>query len=298
MNNNRFHLVVVSLLLAFSASAQLSERMPWETTPVSTKPEYHFTTDWRIELGFQQPSQRSDSTANNTYFNGGKIGFLVDFNLPYHLGIQTGLRYEMTYGVNTQHYRSADNSNVNVEYIQHRMQKHALSMPIRVVFIQQLWRELALTLYTGPTIQIGLSYYDNPLNALSDSTLSWLQNYSPDPKLIHAEPHDYYSDGTYYRTNVQWGIGGGLQWMNWRLEGGYNFGLNNLCKYRPATGKISHMNEWSWEVSLIYTINYRPFDPNYSEKAWERREKRRVEREQRREKPTPTIWRFGTGFDD
>ena len=299
-------LIVLFSLCATSATAQnlasqSTERMPWEIGEETKKVnDYHFRTDWRIEVGFLQPYERSvDSTANNTFLNGGKIGFLVDFNLPYNLGIQTGLRYELAYGVNTQHYRSADNSNVGIEYLRHKMLKHSVNIPIRAVYTQQLWRELAMTFYTGPSFQIGLAYSDNTLNALSDSTLSWLLNNSPDPSLVKFEEHDYYKDKLYRRFNLQWGIGLGLQWQNWRLEGGYNFGLINQCKYQPNIGKRSQMHEWTWEVSIIYTINYHPFDPDYAEKAWLRREERRVAREQKSsKKATKTHWVFGTGFDD
>ena len=296
-----FFLLLPDTSMSQGLASQSNERMPWEISD-QNKPtdDYHFYTDWRLEVGFQQPEQRSaDSTANNTFLNGGKIGFLIDFNLPYHLGIQTGLRYELTYGVNTQHYRSADNNNVSVDYLRHKMLKHSLSIPVRAVYTQQLWRELALTFYTGPTFQIGLAYTDNVLNALSDSTLSWLQNKSPDPLLIKPGKHDYYADGLFRRFNMQWGIGLGLQWQNWRLEGGYNFGLINQCKYQPLTGKKSKMHEWGWEVSVIYTINYHPFDPDYLEKAWLRREERRAAREKKvQEREQQTRWLFGTGFDD
>ena len=305
----RFYNILLVLILVISwlpqsyaqtIRPQLSERMPWETgDDDSEKDVWKFSTTYRIELGFQQPNFRTDSTTNNTYYNGGKIGFLIDFNMPYNMGIQTGLRYELTYGVNTQHYRSADNANVGTEYVRHSMLKHNISMPLRVVYTQQLWRELAMTFYTGPTFQIGLALTDNVLNALSDSTLSWLQNYSPDPSLVKTGTHDYYADNIYRRFNVQWGIGGGLQWRNWRLEGGYNFGLNNLAKYQPNTGKTTHLNEWSWEVSVIYTINYTPFDPDYEQKAWTRREERRLERENRNSsRSKETRWFFGTGFED
>ena len=289
---------VLNCVFSYSqVSPQLSERMPWETDKdVKPVQEWAFYTTWRLELGFQQPNQRSDSPTNNTFLNGGKIGFLVDFNMPYNLGIQTGLRYELTYGTNTQHYRSSDNSNVGVEYIRHQMYKHNLSIPIRGVYTQQLWRELAMTFYTGPTLQIGLAYTDNAMNALSDSTFSWLQHHAPDPKLIQTGKHDYYADKIYNRFNLQWGIGLGLQWCSWRLEGGYNFGLNNLAKYQPDTGKRTNLHEWSWEVSIIYTFNYVPFDPSFDEKTWFEREKRRHERNNK--KNTETKWLFGTGFDE
>ena len=276
--------------------AQLETKMPWETGTENKNSDYQFSTTWRLEIGFQQPNQRSDSTTNNTFFNGGKVGFLVDFNLPYHLGIQTGLRYELTYGTNKQHYRSADNSHVTVEYIRHDMLKHALSIPIRLVYTQQLWRELALTAYTGPTFQIGLAYTDKPFNALSDTTLNWIIHNSPDKSLFHIENHDYYSDKQFYRFNLQWGLGAGLQWRHFRLEGGYNFGLNNLAHYQPNTGAKTNMHEWSWEVSFIYTINYQHFDPNYAQSAQMRREARQQARENKKANQKPIEWHFGTGF--
>ncbi len=294
-------LFCVFILFPVSAFAQLSERMPWEIeTETKTAPDWKFSTTYRLEIGFYQPNQRSDSTANNTFLNGGKVGFLVDFNLPYNLGIQTGLRYELTYGTNTQHFRSADNNNVTTEYIRHRIFKHALSIPIYAAYTQQLWRELSLTLYTGPDLQIGLACTDDPISNLSDSTLSWLQNKAPDPTVIKTYRHDYYTDHIYNQFNIRWSIGGGLQWLNYRLQGGYNFGLNNIALYQPNTGNRTNLHEWSWEVSFIYTFNYKLFDPQYYEKAYEKAKQRKLLHAQNKEKQlkkrATTTWHFGTDF--
>ena len=133
-------------------------------------------------------------------------------------------------------------------------------------------------------------------HAQKEPTLSWLQNKTPDPSLIKPYKHDYYTDRIYNRFNLQWSIGGGLQWLNYRLQGGYNFGLNNIALYQPDTGSRTNLHEWSWEVSFIYTFNYKLYDPQYFEKAQQRRFHRTEEKEKQRTKRATTTWHFGTGF--
>ena len=46
------------------------------------------------------------------------------------------------------------------------------------------------------------------------------------------------------------GLGGGLEWDCYRLQSGYDFGLNNLVKHPQAKGQ--YMSEWGWFVSFCY----------------------------------------------
>jgi hypothetical protein len=52
------------------------------------------------------------------------------------------------------------------------------------------------------------------------------------------------------RANIQWGLGGGLEWDCYRLQSGYDFGLNNLVKHSQVKGQ--YMSEWGWFVSFCY----------------------------------------------
>ena len=52
------------------------------------------------------------------------------------------------------------------------------------------------------------------------------------------------------RANIQWSIGGGFEWDRYRLQSGYNFGLNNLVRHPQTQGQ--YMSEWGWFVSFCY----------------------------------------------
>jgi hypothetical protein len=44
------------------------------------------------------------------------------------------------------------------------------------------------------------------------------------------------------------GTGGGVQWKNYQLKGGYDFGINSINKIDSS--KLLHQS--GWYVSLVY----------------------------------------------
>lgn len=215
----------------------------------SVKNDYSLSFTYRIEAGYAQDWQnsRNDSYAD-LYLHGGRIGATVDFNLPYHFSIQTGLLYQLTYGNNPQHWRSVNNENPREEALNHRIMKHTLTVPVYATYTQKLWRDLALWFYTGPQFSVGVAQYDNLQTDVSAQTLEWL-----DKNGIRTAPADRYAAGELARFNIQYGLGGGIQWDAYRLLSGYSFGLNNLVKRKGACAD-SHLWEWGWFVSFSYAF--------------------------------------------
>lgn len=213
--------------------------------------EYHFTYDWRVEVGYVQNQQRSE---NNTYMNpnlfGAKVGATIDFNLPYHLSIQTGLFYTLTYGQLDQHFRSlgADDA-VQVEYLRHREMQHQLGVPVRLFYTQNLWRSLNLFFYGGPKFEFGLAAIDNIHQHVSPEVGAWLQQQG-----LHINPYNRYTEKELWPVNIQLGVGGGIEWDVYRLQAGYDFGLNNLVRTKPMAA--TRMWEWGYYVSFCYRIRY------------------------------------------
>ncbi len=208
-------------------------------------PYYSNAYSFHLEVGFAQDQQRSKTnTYPNLYLNGPQVGAMFDYNFAYNFTLQAGLRYSLTVGQNDQHYVTANLEHPQVEYIRNTVLSHQLVVPIRLTYTQPLWKRLALYFYTGPEIRIGLAQTNMvDLSNVSEPTLKWLQE-ETSVKLVD---YDRYVDKDLYRTNIQWGIGGGLQWDTYRLYSGYTFGLNNL-----AANSNIHMWDWGWNVTFSW----------------------------------------------
>ena len=215
------------------------------TRKVEKENSYAFSVDYRIEAGYAQHQQRSRTlTYPDMYLHGIRLGATFTFNLPIHFSLQTGLLYTLLYGNNEQHWRSLDAPTTQTEYIKHRVLAHNLTVPVRVFYTIPLWKQLNLFFYTGPQLQIGLAQNDYLQTNLSSKAENWLQTQG-----IATEPYDRMTDEL-MRANIQYGVGGGLEWDCYRLQSGYDFGLNNLVRRKQTD--TQHMWEWGWYVSFSY----------------------------------------------
>ncbi len=227
-----------------------------------TESAYQFSYDLRLEVGYVQNQQRSATNSwSNPFLHGAKLGATIDFNLPYSLSLQTGLAFCGTYGIIDQHWRSMSAETVQTEYIRHGINQYYLEVPVRAFYTLQLWRELNLFFYGGPKMQIGLAEIDFETLHLSDNALEWLSE-----RGVAVTTHDRYSGFSYAdengvekwqdrelrRFNIQLGVGGGLEWAQYRLIAGYDFGLNNLLYQMPTSN--SRLWQWGWYVSFCYKL--------------------------------------------
>lgn len=207
--------------------------------------DYQFSVDYRLEVGYAQDQQRTrNMTYPDMYLHGARLGATFTFNLPIHFGLETGVLYTILYGRQQQHWRSVDAPTTQEEYIQHRVLAHNLTIPVRVYYTIPLWKQLNLFFYTGPQLHIGLAQNDYMDKHLSEKAEAWLKT-----RNVPTEPYDRLDDEL-IRANIQWGLGGGLEWDRYRLQAGYDFGLNNLIKNPAIEGQ--HMWEWGWFVSFCY----------------------------------------------
>ncbi len=212
------------------------------------KEAYTFGMEYRVEAGYVQHWQHSTKDINyrDMYLHGARLGATFTFLLPLHFSLQTGALYTILYGVSEQHWPSTYLPSLQTEYIKHRVVEHNLTVPVRAYYTIPLWKQLNLFFYTGPQLHIGLAENDYMQQHLSAETKEWLNSQN-----IPNEPYDRMSDEL-IRANIMWGLGGGLEWDRYRLQSGYDFGLNNLIKH-PQLPK-QQMTEWGWFVSFSYRL--------------------------------------------
>lgn len=233
------------------------------TRDANKKQEYHFGMEYRVEAGYVQNQQRSRETNfPGTFFHGARVGATVDFLLPSQFSAQVGLLYTLTYGTYQQKWAAMGYEDIYAHqaYMDHRIMQHQLTIPMRVYGNIHLWKKLNMFFYAGPQLQIGLAAQDNLRCGVTDSTVQWMHGTAVSlldgttiiPSPVQTEPYDRYQSKQLWRTNIQLGVGGGFEWDKYRLQAGYDFGLNNLVHQRVTPNQ--HMWEWGWYVSFCYKL--------------------------------------------
>ena len=122
-----------------------------------------------------------------------------------------------------------------------------MTIPARVYYKVTLWKELRLFFFAGPQLQFGLTNYDKIDNQTSEAVTNWLNQNN-----IPTTEYERYIAKELYRTNVQFGVGGGIEWDRYRLQSGYDFGLNNLMRTPVVADQKLH--EWGWMVTFCYKL--------------------------------------------
>ena len=235
-----------SFLMAQEPSIQRADNSFFDPTRKQASEEvYQFGVEYRIEAGYIQNNQRSTNlTYPDMYLHGARVGATSSFLLPHRLSMQVGALYSLAYGTQEQHWRSLDAPSVQTEYVRHRVLEHNLTVPVRCFYTIPLWKELNLFFYGGPQLHIGLAENDYLQPHLSDKNMQWMQSQS-----IPTEPYDRMQEEL-IRANIQLGVGGGFEWDRYRIQAGYDFGLNNQVNTKLYPNR--QMWEWGWYTSFSY----------------------------------------------
>lgn len=218
----------------------------FDPTRKAQQEEYKFATPWRLELGYAQLNHRTQDTSA-VYMHGVRLGATVDFVLPRNFSIQTGALLTFTYGRNNQHWPISTPEFAQVNVLKHNLLQLQLTIPVRAYYNIKVWKKLNVFFYAGPQLNIGLTNYDLLKTKVDPSTLAWLKEQG-----IPTTPRDRYVTKELYRTNIQFGLGGGLEWDRYRLQAGYDFGLNNIL--RTSVLPKQKMNEWGWFCTFSYKL--------------------------------------------
>lgn len=202
-----------------------------------------------IEAGFVQPKQFG-SQFSTTYFNGGRLGGSVEFELKNNFSLLSGALYSLVYSNKSQYYSTSDSVN-------YKTYNHSLDIPIQVQYSLPLSKNFKFFAFTGPNISIGLAQPQKVTATLSDDTKQRMATIIPTnmKPFVRLESDSYANNDLYVknmiqRINLQISIGGGVQFKNYKLKGGYDFGINSINKV--DTSKLMRLQKSGWFVSLIY----------------------------------------------
>lgn len=158
-------------------------------------------------------------------------------------GLDLGMTYETTYiagfgmamGLNYTFAMDAGKWNSTTTYPREKTTTyyHALSLPIDWQYKFTIAKETYLILYTGPTLDLGLSLKQkaltqapSPKGGIGETTAIeqlYSKTYNKDKVGELAAGKEEVYD--YNRFRVFWGVGAGLQYKQYFLRGGYDFGL-------------------------------------------------------------------------
>ncbi len=214
------------------------------TKKEKVKEDYHFAMEYRLEVGYVQNQQRTNNKSfPETYLHGGRVGATVSFLLPLHFAMETGLLYSLVGNKNEQHYAPAEATDMK-QYVSNTILEHNLVVPIRAFYTIPLWKQLNLFFYAGPQLQIGLAQTNKVRTNLTDLGLEKYEQLG-----VPVADYDRYKSEL-WRANIQMGVGGGFEWNEYRLQAGYDFGLNNMVRTKILTNQ--HMWEWGWYASFSY----------------------------------------------
>jgi hypothetical protein len=204
-----------------------------------------------VNVGYAQPITRlnlpvmgKESVLNPTTYNGMKVGVVYDVTLIKGLGVSMGLNYTM--GGNATEWKSKSSS---IKYPQERSHGwyHQLEIPVDWQYKFQIAKDTWLMLYTGPTLQCGLSLQKK--NYVNDGKTVEMNAKNPTDNLYDADDTGVFA---LKRLNVTWGVGAGFQYERYFLRGGYDFGIINPYKVDSFTGQDIYTRGRfdQWQVKL------------------------------------------------
>ena len=192
---------------------------------------------YRLEVGFVSPKQSGAEFSTN-YFNGGRLGVTAEFGLKHNFSLLTGALYSLVYSNKVQYSSSTDT-------VTYKTYGHSIDIPLRLTYTLPLSKNLKVFGFAGPNINVGIAQPRKTTAVLSSSLREVIDEFGNVPT---NGTEDLYKNAMISRINFQMGAGGGVQWKNYQLKGGYDFGINSINKV--DTSKL--FRQGGWYVSLVY----------------------------------------------
>lgn len=190
---------------------------------------------YRLELGSTNPKQ-AGSQFSTSYFNGGRIGATVEFDLKHNFSFLTGALYSLVYSNKVQNYTVSDS-------VRYKTFAHSIDIPLQVNYNLALGKNLKLIAFAGPNLNIGLAQPQKIQVFMNDD----LKKFTGIKAMEYAD-NDLYKNALIHRINFQMVLGGGVQWKDYQVKGGYNFGINSINRIDSSLS----LRQSGWFVSVAY----------------------------------------------
>lgn len=200
-----------------------------------------------VELGYNQPV-RFGSQFKTDYFDGIRLGGNVEFELKNNLSLLTGTLYSLVYSSNTQYYSSTDSIN-------YKTIGHSLEIPVQIQYSIPVSKNFKFIAFAGPQLGIGITQPQKVTAVISSAKKTEIESITPDnmkpfvrTTSVGYADNDLYVKSVISRINFQITLGGGVQYKNYRLKAGYDFGINSINKVDTS----NLLRQSGWFASLVY----------------------------------------------
>ncbi|MBR3647280.1 MAG: hypothetical protein IKN59_02700 [Paludibacteraceae bacterium] len=208
-------------------------------------------TSLGLVAGFVEPVQyyrasRAADKLTREATDGFKIGFRYETGLIKGFGVAMELNYGFAADVNS-YAAVVGSSTLYKEKQDHYL--HYLEIPVDWQYKFMIAKKTYLTVYTGPTLQVGLSNHYEVRQKLGDQIINEYR--------INVYEVDEDKDGIkdYNRLNVTWGVGLGFQYDRYFIRGGYDFGIMSI--YKDPYFNVTADDGWNrkgrldqWQIKL------------------------------------------------
>ena len=215
----RFSLIILLLSIGCGLNAQNKKATKKKITEISLDSLIFKKLTNRLEVGYINPSQyyskinslAYDKSHSTTYFNGISIGLTTELKLKNNLSLLTGVLYNLVYSDKLQKYPSSTFAN----YISYG---HYLNVPVHLLYSYPITKNLKLFGFTGLTLNYGLLLKQNIVSTYNVPVFG----------ITSAYTDLYQSDLN--RLDLKVGVGGGVEYKQYQLKAGYNWGVLNINK--------------------------------------------------------------------
>ena len=241
--------VFCTLVIACMAVSMWAKEMP--------KSGFGIQIGWArpiIRLNSPDLSYPKDSMVNTVKLYGFKVGLVYDVSYIAGFGSTIGLNY--TFGVNNSKWKSDNPAYGQYPKTRTVINYHQMELFVDWQYKFEIAKETYLMLYTGPTLQYGITFgmrvdkqnEDLITGKVTTENGDWFNAYDTENK-----------NNDLRQLNITWGIGAGFQYKRYFLRGGYDFGLMNPYKNRQfvdAAGETmdrntrGRMDQWNIRLGV------------------------------------------------